>query len=152
MSRTPACEFGGRPLIMVHTVRKVPHVQGKSSEFRCELMEGVGVLECGKDRFWIRRYLPGLPVFGTKDSGEDWNGPISHSRLSFVNGPKYLPFLNSVWTISSNTWESISVDSLLSGVNDRDNGGMPASAPRRMNWGIRGYFLCRLNIINILSQ
>ena len=29
------------------TVRKVPHVHGKSSELRYALMEGVGVFVCG---------------------------------------------------------------------------------------------------------
>ena len=68
------------------TVWKVPQVHGKSSDLRVELIEGVGVFMCGKERFWMRRYLPGFPDFGTRDRGEDWNGPISISSSSREKG------------------------------------------------------------------
>ena len=45
-------------------VWKVPQVHGKLSNFKEELMEGVGELECGNERFRTRQYLPGLPDLG----------------------------------------------------------------------------------------
>ena len=43
----------GRFLIIVHTIQKVPQVQGKLLELSRELMEGVGRFMCGYDRFCI---------------------------------------------------------------------------------------------------
>ena len=68
-------------------VWNVPQVHGKSSDFWEELMEGVEELECGKERFCTRRYLPGLPDLGTRDKGDDWKGPISCSNSLREKGP-----------------------------------------------------------------
>ena len=99
----------------VHIVLNVPQVQGKSSEFRCALMDGVGRFVCGCERFWIRRNLPGFPDLGTSESGEDWNGPISLSSSSFVKGPRYRPLSNSTCIISLKTFFNVSVEFLLGG-------------------------------------
>ena len=71
MSQTAAWEPGGKLRISVEIVWKVPQVHGNSSELREELMDGVGVLLWGKERFWISRYLPGFPDLGTRDRGDD---------------------------------------------------------------------------------
>ena len=62
-------------------------MHGKLLDLRDELIEGVGVVVWGKERLWMRWYLPGLPDFGTRDKGKDWNGPISVSSSSHENRP-----------------------------------------------------------------
>ena len=66
----------------------------------------------------MRRNLPGLAGFGMRDSGEDWNGPISRLRSSFEKGPMYRPLLNSTSMIELKTSFNISVDVLLEGVRN----------------------------------
>ena len=46
-------------------------MHGKSLDLRDELIKGVGVFVWGKERFWMRWYLPGLLDFGTRDKGKD---------------------------------------------------------------------------------
>ena len=58
-------------------VVKVPHVHGYISASMVELMgEMVGVGVWGYEKLWTARYLPGLPVFGTHESSDDWKGPM----------------------------------------------------------------------------
>ena len=142
MSLVAACEPFGRCLMRVQTVRKVPHVQGKSSEFRYEFIDGTGWFVWGCDRFWMRRNFPGFPAFGTSDRGDDWKGPISRLSSSCENGPRYLPLSNSDCIISLKASSRISVESLLGGVYERCICGMPASAPCHMYKGIIGYLVC----------
>ena len=118
MSQVAACAPRGRPLISMHIDRKVPQVQGKSSEFSWELIEGMGRLVWGYERFWMRRYLPGFPALGTSERGEDWNGLISIPSSSCENGPMYLPLLNAVCIISQKMSDNSSVDCLLRGVKE----------------------------------
>ena len=49
-----AWDPGGRLRMRAETVWKVPQVHGKSSDLRVELIKGVGVFVCGKERFWMR--------------------------------------------------------------------------------------------------
>jgi hypothetical protein len=54
----------------------------------------------GCDRFWTRRYLPGLPGLGMMPSGDDWKGPMSCLTSDLEKGPKYRPFANSSLTMA----------------------------------------------------
>lgn len=100
----------------------------------------------------MRRYLPGFPDFGTRDKGEDWNGPILCSRSLQENGPIYLPLLNSDCIISRKVWESSSVNSLFMGVNVRVICGKPASAPFHMDTGILLYLSSRFAVSSASSH
>jgi hypothetical protein len=63
------------------------------------------------------QYLPGLFGLGTMDRGEVWKGLRMSSTYCCVNGPSYLPLLNSCaidcWKMSLCT----EILSLLEGVN-----------------------------------
>ena len=85
-------------------VSKVPHSQGKRAESTCELMDGgsLGRGELGYERFCIRQYFPGLPSLGIIFKGDDWNGPIRASSTSWVKGPIYRCFENSLCSVSLN--------------------------------------------------
>ena len=81
-------------------VSKVPQVQGKWDETMSVLMAlwPVPELGYGDEKFWMMRYLPGLLGLGTMDMGEVWKGPRMFSICCRVNGPSYLPVVNS-WVI-----------------------------------------------------
>ena len=70
------------------TVANVPQVQGKSSLSMCELIEVTSAVgSCGKEKLWTAQNFPGFDVFGTRDSGEVWNGPRTASSWERENGP-----------------------------------------------------------------
>lgn len=67
---------------------------GKLSVSMYKFTEGLrkGVLgKCRKEKFCMMQNFPGFPGFGIMDSGEDWKGPISCSKVSASKGPMYLP-------------------------------------------------------------
>ena len=77
-------------------MRKVPHVQGKSSLLMLALIEttaGRGLWGCEKS--WTAQYLPGFDVFSTNDKGDVWKGLRPTSNWVRVNGPMYWPAVNS---------------------------------------------------------
>ena len=47
--------------------------------------EGEG--EEGKEKFCINLNLPGHPAFGTREMGEDWNGPSRERVVLCEKGP-----------------------------------------------------------------
>ena len=87
-------------------------MQGKRAESTCELIESPssGQGELGYDRFCISQNFPGFPGLGIIFNGEDWNGLIRASSMSWVKGPMYCCFVHSLCSISPNV--------LLGGVND----------------------------------
>jgi hypothetical protein len=81
-------------------VEKVPHVHGKREESMQALMEGMGEAgECGKEKSWTRRNLPGLWGFGIMDNGDVWKGPMAASNWALVKGPKWRRFEYSCCSI-----------------------------------------------------
>lgn len=84
-----------------------------------ELMEGgdaEGAWE--KERFWTRQNFPGLPGFGTSERGEVWKGP------------RYLPLLNSLYSMSWKILWCVQMDGLLGGVNVDVRGGISTENPK----------------------
>ena len=61
---------GGSDRTIIATVENVPHVHGYKSVSMVELIELIPLKLRGYERFWIRRNLPGLPAFGTKERGD----------------------------------------------------------------------------------
>ena len=77
----------GRRVMSKVTVEKVPQVHGKSLQLMCELID-VASEEgtCRWEKLCTTQYMPGFDVLGTRDRGEVWKGPSTHSSWLCVNG------------------------------------------------------------------
>ena len=106
-------------------------------------MEWMAGLFRGKDRFCMRRNLPGFPAFGTMDSGEVWKGPIFSSTSVREKGPAYRLLLNSRVMISSKAVGREWVDGSFGGIYVYTIFGIPAFAPCCMYQGRFGYLARR---------
>lgn len=103
-------------------------------------MEGVGEGFRGKDRFWMRWYLLGLPGFGTRERGDVWKGPRLASISDRVKGPRYLPLANSLLMMSLNVHSCSISEVLLGGEKVQDKGGIFAEKPKRSPSYMLGYY------------
>lgn len=51
----------------------------------------MGLVSCGKEKFWTSLNFPGFPGLGIMDKGDDWKGPMVRSSSRGENRPIYLP-------------------------------------------------------------
>ena len=115
-------------------------------------MEGTREAKKGKERFWTRRYFPGLPGLGTRESGEVWKGPSMCSTSRWVKGLRYLPLVNSLLTISWNIWLCSMIEGLLGGEKVLDSGGILVRTLKRRPSYMLGYQDVKLAMDSHLSQ
>ena len=84
------------------------------------------MMNADRTGFGLGRICPALE---TRERGEDWKGPRLSLISNLESGLRYLPFENSLATISSNTSWCSPVEMLLGGVNMEDKEGKLAAKP-----------------------